>query len=115
MGNAIYTGEDVEVVVDLIDKTFASVTDVIIGVVVNKALKKTCKKTSTGATAVVVDPTNPNRCIFRLFRSETKLWEAGMLSLEVTVVTADVNFPAGRHNSFRENIIEFKNTLTKTS
>lgn len=115
MSNALYTGEDVEVIVDLIDKNFSDVSDVIVGVVLNKALKKTCKKTLTGAAQVVADPSNAKRCIFRLFRSETKTWEAGMLSLEITVVVSDANFAAGKHSTFRENIVQFNNTLTKNS
>lgn len=115
MSEAVYTGEDVEVVIDLVEENFADMVDVIVGVVVNKILVKTFKKTLTGATAVVAHPTEPTMCIVRLFRSETKTWAPGPLSMEVTKVMADSDFPLGKHTVFKENIVLFSNAYTKNA
>lgn len=113
MSNALYTGEDVEVSIDLIDQNFADVTDVIVGVIVGKELKKTLKKTSSGANQVVAVGGNPTMCKFRLFRTETRTWLPGMLTLEVTVKSVDPSFPDGKHSTYKENIVPFSNTMTK--
>jgi hypothetical protein len=113
---AIYTGEDSELVVDLIDDNFADVQDVIVGFVVGQTLRKTCKKTSNvPANAVVAYTGQPTKCIARLFRSETQGWAKGPLSVEVTVVYTDANFPQGRHISIKEYLCEFDNILTKNA
>lgn len=116
MSNALYTGEDVEVTIDLIDKNFADMTDVIVGIIVNKVLVKTSKKTETHAEhQVIADPASPTRCIVRLFRSETKTWQPGILSMEVTLKGIATGFPDGKHTTFRENIVTFYRTLTKNA
>lgn len=113
---AIYTGEDIEIAIDLIDVAFADLTDVIVGVIVNKVLRKTAKKTLTGNAQVVAHPTNPNMCIVRLFRSETKDWTpGGMLSMEVTLKSPDTAFAAGKHVTYQENIVLFQQTFTRNS
>lgn len=113
MSNALYTGEDVEVIIDLIDTDFADLSEVIVGVVVNKVLVKTMKKTGSGSQQVFADTGNTRRCKFRLFRSETSTWEPGMLQLEVTTVQVVSGFPDGKHNTFRANVVPFNSTLTK--
>ncbi len=115
MANALYTGEDVEVTIDLIDTNFADLNDIIVGVIVNKVLVKTLKKTSTGNLQIVADPASPTRCLVRLFRSETKTWQPGTLSMEVTLKANDGRFPQGKHTTFRENIVTFYNTQTKNT
>lgn len=110
---AIYTGEDGELVVDLIDVNFADVQDVIVGFVTNKLLQKTCKKTDNQAAhRVVAHPTDAKKCIARIFRSETKNWPKGQLVIEVTIVYTDANFPQGRHVSYKEYLCEFDHILT---
>jgi hypothetical protein len=110
---AIYTGEDSELVVDLLDDNFADVQDVIVGFVVGQHLRKTCKKTSNQSShAVVAFTGQPKKCIARLFRSETKNWTKGPMSVEVTVVYTDANFPQGRHIAYKEYLCEFDQLLT---
>lgn len=114
MAETIYTGEDVEVVIDLVDLNFADVQDVIVGIVVNKILVKTCKKTeATEALKVLAHPTEPTMCMVRLFRSETKTWEPGMLGMEVTIKVGDSGFPLGKHSTYRDNIVLFTKTKSK--
>lgn len=115
MSQAVYTGEDVEVAIDLIDVNFADLVDVIVGVVVNKLLVKTCKKSLTGGAQVIAHPTEPTMCIIRLFRAETKTWAAGPLSMEVTTVASSSSFPLGKHTIFKENIVLFQDAKTKNS
>lgn len=110
---AIYTGEDAELVIDLLDVNFADVQDVIVGFITNKQLQKTCKKSSNQVPhRVVAHGTDPKKCIARLFRSETKNWPKGQFTVEVTVVYNDVNFPDGRHIAYKEYLCEFDQLLT---
>lgn len=115
MSEAVYTGEDIEVVIDLVDSNFADLTDVIVGVVVNKVLVKTCKKSSSAANQVIAHPTNPTMCKIRLFRSETQTWAPGMLSMEVTKKATDSGFPQGKHTVYKDNIVLFQNAYTKNA
>lgn len=114
MSEAVYTGEDIEVVIDLIDVNFADLDEVIVGVIVNKILVKTMTKTNaTLALKVLAHPTVPTKCLVRLFRSETKTWAPGMLNMEVTTVSNTSGFPSGKHTLYKENIILFANAATK--
>jgi hypothetical protein len=116
MSEAVYTGEDIEVIIDLIDVNFAVMTDVIVGVVVNKVLVKTMKKTSSTEALKVLPVTDaPTKCMIRLFRSETKTWQPGMLNMEVTTVSNVSGFPSGKHTLYKENIILFANAQTKNA
>ncbi len=115
MSETVYTGEDIEIVIDLVDEIFADLNDVIVGVVVNKVLVKTLKKTASGALQVLPHETDPAKCVVRLFRSETKTWAPGLLSMEVTLVSGSSSFPLGKHSIFKENIVLFSNALTKTA
>lgn len=114
MSEAVYTGEDTEIVIDLVDVNFADLVDLIVGVVVGKVLVKTCKKTGSGATQVVAH-SEPTKCIVRLFRSETKTWAPGLLSMEVTTVGSSSSFPLGKHTIFKENIVLFQDAKTKNA
>lgn len=109
-------GEDAELTIDLIDTDFTEVEDVIVGFVVGQTLRKTCKKSSdVAAFMVTAHETEDTKCIARLFRSETAEWPKGPLSVEVTVVYADPNFPEGKHMSFKQYVCEFDNFLTKSA
>lgn len=113
---AIYTGEDIEVAIDLVDVNFADLTEVIVGVVIDKVLKKTMKKTNApGPTQVLAHPTIPTMCLVRLFRTETQTWAPGILSMEVTLRFVDSAFAAGKNSIFKDNIVLFQNAYTKSA
>lgn len=112
----IYSGEDAELIVDFIDVNFADLQDVIVGVVIGKALKKTWKKsTVTDANQVVAVSGKPTQCKVRLYRSETATWPEGPMSVEVTQVFTDAGFPSGKHVPFKQYLVQFENLLTKTA
>lgn len=111
-----YTGEDDVVVIDLKGYLFSDLQDMIVGIVVNKTLVKTCKKSSlVAATQIIEHPDDPTFCLFRIFRSETKLWSPGPMVLEVTFVYADAEFPAGRHSTGVAQAAIFKDAKTKAA
>lgn len=104
-----------ELIVEFHDVNFADLDDVIVGVVIGKALKKTCKKSSgTEATKVLAVDGEPTQCKFRLFRSETSAWESGQMTIEVTQVFPDAGFPEGKHTPFKIVAPYFENLYTKT-
>jgi hypothetical protein len=113
---AVYTGEDMELILEFHDINFADLQDVIVGVVVGKELKKTCKKSSgTDALKVLAVAGEPTQCKFRLFRSETKTWASGPMAIEATQVFADAGFPDGKHTPFKIIAPFFENLYTKNS
>lgn len=112
MSAALYTGEDVTIVIDLVDDVFSSMADVIVGVIINDQLQITFKKSLN--TVVAVD-SDQNQCAVRLTRAVTKTWLSGMLSMEITKVFTDADYPSGKHVIYKDNIVEFVNALTKNS
>jgi hypothetical protein len=110
MAVALYTGEDVTIVIDLVDDTFSLMADVIVGVIINDVLKVSFKKT-TGTVIAVSGQTK--QCSVLLTRAITKGWEAGMLSMEVTKVFTDASYPSNKHVIYKDNIVQFSNALTK--
>lgn len=110
----VYTGEDSEIVINLVDVNFSALADVIVGVITNKVLRKTLKKTSVvAANQVVAHPTDTKKCIARIFRAETTLWAKGPFVLEVTLVYVDAGFPAGKHVPYKQYMCEFEALETK--
>lgn len=113
---AIYTGEDSEIVINLVDTNFADLVDVIAGVITNKVLRKTCKKSEADITKkVVAHATDPKKCLFRIFRDETATWEKGPMVFEITLVFSDPAFPDGKHVPFKQYICEFDTLETKSA
>lgn len=110
MSAALYTGEDVTITIDLVDNTFAELGDVIVGVAINEVLKITFKKS---ASTVVAISGQPNKCAVKLTRAVTKNWVAGMLSMEITKVFTDGDYPSGKHVIYKDNIVEFLNAYTR--
>lgn len=110
MAAALYTGEDVTITIDLVDNNFADLADVVVGVAINDVLKVTFKKTSSTVYAMSGQPT---KCEVRLTRAVTSTWVAGMLSMEITKVFTDSNYPSNKHVIYKDNIVEFLNALTK--
>jgi len=110
MAVALYTGEDITVVIDLVDDDFSLMADVIVGVIINDLLKVSFKKSEATVTAV---SGFPKRCSVKITRAVTKTWEAGMLSMEVTKVFTDANYPNNKHVIYKDNIVQFSNALTK--
>lgn len=110
MSAALYTGEDVTIVIDLVDDEFTLMADIIVGVIINDQLQVTFKKTAGNVYAVDNDP---NQCAIRLTRATTKTWLSGMLSMEITKVFTDADYPSGKHVIYKDNIVEFVNALTK--
>lgn len=105
-----------EIVVEFHDINFADLQDVLVGVVVGKTLKKTCKKSSVTTGFEVLEVAGePTQCKFRIFRSETKLWENGPMTFEVTQVFTDPGFPNGKHTPFKIPAPYFENLYTKNS
>jgi len=98
MAAALYTGEDITIVIDLVDDIF---TDMVVSF----------KKTSGTVYAVTGDA---NQCSVKLTRAITKTWEAGMLSMEITKVFTDSNYPSGKHVIYKDNIVQFVNAVTKS-
>lgn len=111
MAAALYTGEDITVVIDLVDDEFNQLADVIVGVLINDNLMVSFKKTSNTVYSVAGDV---NQCAVRLTRAVTKTWEAGMLSMEITKVFTDSNYPSGKHVIYKDNIVQFVNAVTKS-
>ena len=110
MSSALYTGEDVTISIDLIDDNFTLLADLIVGVIINDKLMVTFKKSES---TVNLDPTDDTKCFVKLNRSITKTWNSGMLSMEVTKVFVDSNYPSGKHIIYKDNIVSFDNALTK--
>jgi hypothetical protein len=110
MAVALYTGEDVTIVIDLVDDTISLMADVIVGVIINDVLKVSFKK-SAGTVIAVTGQTK--QCSVLLTRAVTKNWEAGMLSMEVTKVFTDAQYPSNKHVIYKDNIVQFSNALTK--
>jgi len=111
MAAALYTGEDITIVIDLVDDIFTDMADVIVGVLINDNLMVSFKKTSGTVYAVTGDV---NQCSVKLTRAITKTWEAGMLSMEITKVFTDSNYPSGKHVIYKDNIVQFVNAVTKS-
>jgi hypothetical protein len=111
MAAALYTGEDITIVIDLVDDIFTDMADVIVGVLINENLMVSFKKTSGTVYAVTGDA---NQCSVKLTRAITKTWEAGMLSMEITKVFTDSNYPSGKHVIYKDNIVQFVNAVTKS-
>lgn len=110
MAVALYTGEDITVVIDLVDDDFSLMADVIVGVIINNVLKVSFKK-SAGTVYEVSG--FAKQCSIKITRSITKDWEAGMLAMEVTKVFTDTEYPSGKHVIYKDNIVQFSNALTK--
>ena len=110
MSAALYTGEDVTITIDLVDNKLSELSDIVVGVAINEVLKVTFKKTSS--TVFAVDG-EPNQCYVKLTRAVTQNWVAGMLSMEITKVFSDSDYPSGKHVIFKDNIVEFLNAYTK--
>lgn len=110
MSAALYTGEDVTITIDLVDNNFADLADVIVGVITNDKLQVVFKKSESTVYEI---SGYPKQCAVRLTRAITKTWEAGMLSMEITKKFNDSNYPSGKHVVYKDNIVEFLNTLTK--
>lgn len=111
MSAALYTGEDITIVIDLVDDEFSLMADVIVGVLINEILVVSFKKTAGTVYAVAGDV---NQCSVRLTRAITKTWNPGTLAMEITKVFTDGNYPSGKHVIYKDNIVQFVNAVTKS-
>lgn len=106
---ALYQGEDKEFILSL-PEPFEELTDVIVGISVNQQLQKTCWKADNEEfpTAVVGVPDQPNKCLFRVLRSESATWPLGHLIIEVTIVSPREGYEDGYHTTqvFRVGKVE---------
>lgn len=109
MASVIYKGEDVSVVIDLDTVVFSTLNDVFVGVNIAGKLVKTYKKSLE--TVVAVDG-DINQCKFKIVRADSQSWGSGMLSLVITLVFNDSEFPDGKHVVFENNIVELFNSTT---
>lgn len=109
MASAIYKGEDSVIVIDLDTVVFSTLADVFVGINIAGKLVKTYKK-SLGTVIAVSG--NANQCKFKIVRSDSQTWGSGMLSLVVTLVFTDSEFPDGKHVVFESNIVELSNSTT---
>jgi uncharacterized protein (DUF1919 family) len=112
MSSALYTGEDVTISINLVDDNFTLLSDLIVGVIINNKLMVTFKKSQS---TVFADPEEDTQCFVKLTRAITKNWDSGMLSMEITKVVSDINYPVGKHIIYKDNIVSFQNALTKNS
>jgi uncharacterized protein (DUF1919 family) len=110
MSSSLYTGEDVTISIDLVNDNFTLLEDLIVGVIINDKLMVTFLKSDD---SVFVDPDDNTKCFVKLTRAITKNWNSGMLSMEVTKVYTDEEYPAGKHIIYKDNIVQFQNALTK--
>lgn len=110
MAAALYTGEDVTISIDLVDDNFTLLQNLLVGIIINDKLMVTFSKT---AGTVYVNPTDNTQCFVKLYRSITKTWNSGMLSMEVTKIYTDSNYADGKHIIYKDNIVQFQNALTK--
>lgn len=109
----MYKGEDTPIIINLGTDVFADLPEVIVGIVINKVLKKTWKKTETDPEIQVLPVVDePNQCQVLVFRDDSNAWDAGLIVLEITLVFTDVNFPDGRHDMEVFNIGELVPSLT---
>ncbi len=112
----IFTGEDCAITINLVDVDFADLNDIFVGVITNKVLRKTMKKTADpGPNKIIAHPDvlETKKCVALIFRDETTLWEKGPLVLEVTLVYDDALFPDGKHVPYKQYICEFEPLETK--
>jgi len=93
----IYKGEDKEITIDLDTLVFANLVDFIVGFKIEKQLVKVARKTGTGLNEIVAIAGEPNKCLCRIYASETVNWPCGILYLELKSVEDNVNFPNDVH------------------
>ena|SRR5688572_1517276 len=110
----LYQGEDSNIIFDLSDDVFADLADVIIGVRIDKTVKRIYKKTEVDATKqVLAVDDEDNKCRILLRREDTLPWPKGLLIFEITLVYTDADFPAGRHDTEVVPVGNFGETLTR--
>jgi len=110
----LYQGEDSPIVFDLGTDVFADLTDVIIGVRIDKTLKKTYKKSESDAAKQVLEVEDEaSKCCILLNRTDTLQWPKGLLVFEITLVYEDEDYPSGRHDTEVVPVGQFGETLTR--
>lgn len=107
-----YPNEDIALTIDLVDRNFADMSDVVVDFYHNNTLIKTLKKTeTTAAKQLVAVSGQPTKFLARVFRAEIQALNLpdGYLSVAIAVIATDSNFPAGRSDKNFARFGQYKN------
>jgi hypothetical protein len=103
-----YTGQDIAFQVDLKTVNYNDAQDIIVDVFNNERLVKTLRKTLTGGLQVLPVTGAPTRALVRVFVDEVATMVEGYVRTAITVVTADADFPNGKHDKYFGTIAKFE-------